>query len=143
MKKSGPTFLLVTFASFVLLAYGQGNNAALRLAQTIPMPGVEGRIDHLSADVKGQRVFVAALGNNSLEVIDVAQGKRAKSIPSLKEPQGVVYLPELDQIIVANGDDGTVRAIDAKSFMTVSSLMVGGDADNVRYDSSNGRIVVG
>jgi len=142
MKRSGGIFLLVSFACFVLLAYGQGNEP-LRLAQTIPMPGVEGRIDHLSVDVKGQRVFVAALGNNSLEVIDVAQGKRARTIPGLKEPQGVVYVPDLDQIIVANGDDGTVRTIDAKSFMTVSTLMVGGDADNVRYDSGTGRIVVG
>jgi YVTN family beta-propeller protein len=142
MKRSGAMFLLVVFACFVFLAYGQGN-APLRLAQTIPMPGVEGRIDHLSADIKGQRVFVAALGNNSLEVIDVAQGKRARSIPGLKEPQGIVYLPELDQIVVANGEDGTVRTIDAKSFMTLSSLMVGGDADNVRYDSNTGRIVVG
>jgi YVTN family beta-propeller protein len=142
MKRCSAMLLLVVFACFILLAFGQGD-APLRLAQTIPMPGVEGRIDHLSADLKGQRVFVAALGNNSLEVIDVAQGKRAKSIPGLKEPQGVVYIPDLDQIIVANGDDGTVRTIDAKSFMTVSTLMVGGDADNVRYDSGTGRIVVG
>ena len=142
MKPCGAMFLPVIFACFALVAYGQGN-APLRLAQTIPMPGVEGRIDHLSADTKGQRVFVAALGNNSLEVIDVAQGKRTKSIPGLREPQGVVYIPDLDQIIVANGNDGTVRTIDAKSFMTVSTLMVGGDADNVRFDSSTGRIVVG
>jgi YVTN family beta-propeller protein len=142
MKRSGAMFLLVVFACFVFLVYGQGN-APLRLAQTIPMPGVEGRIDHLSADIKGQRVFVAALGNNSLEVIDVAQGKRVRSIPGLKEPQGVVYIPDLGQIIVANGEDGTVRTIDAKSFMTLSSLMVGADADNVRYDSSTGRIVMG
>src|SRR5262245_63575851 len=137
MKRCGLMFLLVVLACFVVMAYGQGN-APLRLVQTIAMPGVEGRIDHLSADVKGQRVFVAALGNNSLEVIDVAQGKRARSVPGLKEPQGVLYLGDTEQIIVANGDDGTVRAIDAKSFTTVSNIMVGGDADNVRYDSNTG-----
>ena len=142
MKRLGSMFLLAAFASFTFRAHGQ-NNAPLRLVQTIAMPGVEGRIDHLSADVKGQRVFVAALGNNSLEVIDVAQGKRARSVPGLKEPQGVLYLGDMDQIIVANGDDGTVRAIDAKSFTTVSNIMVGGDADNVRYDSNTGRIIVG
>src|SRR5215468_10050257 len=112
MNRCGLMFLLVVFSCFVVMAYGQGN-APLRLVQTIPMPGVEGRIDHFSADVKGQMVFVAALGNNSLEVIDVAQGKRSRSIPGLKEPQGVVYIPDLDQIIVANGEDGTVRTIDA------------------------------
>src|SRR5215813_4307430 len=124
MKRLETVFLLGTLVCFGFLAYGQGN-APLRLTQTILMPGVEGRIDHLSADVKGQRIFVAALGNNSLEVIDMAQGKRVRSVPGLKEPQGVVYIPDLDQIIVANGDDGTVRAIDANSFTTVSNLMVG------------------
>ncbi len=62
------------------------------------MPGVEGRIDHLNADVKGQRLFVAALGNNTLEVLDLAQGKRIRSVIGLREPQGVAYVAELDQV---------------------------------------------
>src|SRR5437762_9719298 len=123
-------------------AYAQ-NSAPLKLVQTIPIPGVEGRIDHLSVDLKGQRLFVAALGNNTLEVVDLSQGKRIRSITGLAEPQGVVYIPELDQVVVANGADGTVRVFDAKSFATVSSLALGDDADNVRYDSAGGRLVVG
>jgi chromate transporter len=43
----------------------------LRLVQTIPLPGVQGRIDHLAVDVAGQRLFVAALGNNTVEVVDL------------------------------------------------------------------------
>src|SRR5438093_9819306 len=142
MKRFSPMFLLVVFVCFVSPCYGQGNGA-LKLVQTIPIPGVEGRIDHLAVDIKGQRVFVAALGNNTVEVVDLAQGKRTRSITGLREPQGIIYLPDLDQIVVANGDDGTVRTFDAKSFMTTSSMMLGGDADNVRYDSATARIVVG
>jgi len=83
--------MFAVLACFVVPAYGQGN-AHLRLVQTIPMPGVEGRIDHLSADVKGQRVFVAALGNNSLEVIDIAQKKTSAEHPwSEGTPRGRVY----------------------------------------------------
>src|SRR5436190_2848847 len=133
---------VVVFACFVRPAYSQGN-PPLKMVQTIPLPGVEGRIDHLSVDLKGQRLFVAALGNNTLEVVDLAQGKRIRSITGLREPQGVVYIPELDQVVVANGDDGTVRTFDGKSFAMLSSVMVGADADNVRYDSTGGRLVVG
>src|SRR5438105_527681 len=140
--KAFATSFFVVHVCFASLAYSQAN-APLKLSQTIPLPGVEGRIDHLSVDLKGQRLFVAALGNNTLEVVDLAQGKRLRSITGLREPQGVVYVPELDQIVVTNGDDGTVRTFDGKSFMTVSSLMLGGDADNVRYDSTGGRLVVG
>src|SRR5438552_15857549 len=142
MKTFGAMFGVVVFTCFVFLAYSQGN-PPLKMVQTIPIPGVDGRIDHLSVDLKGQRLFVAALGNNTLEVVDLAQGKRIRSITGLREPQGVVYIPELDQVVVANGDDGTVRTFDGKSFMTVSSLMLGGDADNVRYDSTGGRLIVG
>jgi len=124
------------------LTYGQGN-APLKLVQTIPIPGVEGRIDHLSVDIKGQKLFIAALGNNTVEIVDLAQGKRTHSITGLQEPQGIVYVPELDQIVVANGKDGTVRIFDAKSFAMISSLKLGDDADNVRYDSGMGRIIVG
>jgi YVTN family beta-propeller protein len=141
MKRNGVMFLPV-FLVCILSVNSQGT-APLRSVQTIPMPGVQGRIDHLSVDVKGQRLFVAALGNNTLEVIDLAQGKRIRSITGLREPQGVVYIPELDQVVVANGDDGTVRTIDAKSYMTISSLMLGDDADNVRYDAAGGKVVVG
>src|SRR6266705_6411559 len=133
MKTFRAMFGVVVFASLVFLAYSQGN-PPLKMVQTIPLPGVEGRIDHLSVDLKGQRLFVAALGNNTMEVVDLAQGKRVRSITGLKEPQGIAYLADLDQIIVANGADGTVRTLDGKSFTVISHLTLGDDADNVRYD---------
>src|SRR5438094_1539908 len=142
MKRFRPLSLLLVFVCFASAAYSQANTP-LKLSQTIPLPGVEGRIDHMSVDVKGQRLFVAALGNNTVEVVDLAQGKRSRSITGLKEPQGIVYIPTLDQVVVANGADGTVRTFDARSFTTISSLDLGDDADNVRYDSTVGRLVVG
>src|SRR2546427_10962831 len=142
MKRFRPISLFLAFVCFASAAYSP-SNAPLKLSQTIPLPGVEGRIDHMSVDVKGQRLFVAALGNNTVEVVDVAQGKRSRSITGLKEPQGIVYIPTLDQVVVANGADGTVRTFDARSFTTISSLVLGDDADNARYDSTVGRIGVG
>jgi DNA-binding beta-propeller fold protein YncE len=142
MKKFGVMFQVGGFVSFILLAYGQGN-PPLRLVQAIPLVMVDGRIDHMSADVKGHRVFVAALGNNTLEVVDLAQGKQIRSVSGLREPQGVAYVPEFDQVVVANGDDGTVRTFDAKSLTMVSSVKLGDDADNIRYDSAAARVVVG
>jgi hypothetical protein len=53
----------------------------LRLVQTIALPRVEGRIDHLALDPTGQKLFVAALGNNTVEVVDVPNGAHIKSLP--------------------------------------------------------------
>src|SRR5437660_1169397 len=115
----------------------------LRMEKSIEMPDVQGRIDHLSIDVKGQRLFVSALGNNTLEVIDVKSGKRVKTISSLKEPQGVLYVAESDRIYVANGDDGSVRIFDGSSYAPLKRLDYGDDADNVRYDAGRKRVYVG
>ena len=62
--------------------------ATLRLVGSIPLPQVRGRIDHMAVDLKGQRLFVAALGNNTLEVVDLRKGERATSVSGFDEPQG-------------------------------------------------------
>ena len=52
------------------------NTSPLHLEKEIPLPGVEGRIDHFSADVQGRRLFIAALENGTVEVIDIRKGER-------------------------------------------------------------------
>jgi len=127
---------------FAIVATAQPN-APLRLEKTISLPDVQGRIDHMSIDVKNQRFFMAALGNNTVEVIDVAHGKRIHSIPGLHEPQGVLYLPDVNKLYVANGDDGTLRIFDGASYEPIKSIKLGDDADNVRFDAVAKHVYVG
>jgi DNA-binding beta-propeller fold protein YncE len=114
-------------------AVGQ-NAESLHLEKEIPLPGVEGRIDHFSADDTGQRVFLAALGNGSVEVIDTRQGQRIAEIKGLKEPQGVYYDSKTSRLYVATGGDGKLRIYDGKSLALQATLDFGDDADNVRFD---------
>lgn len=115
---------------------------ALRQVQTIPLPGVEGRIDHFGVDVQGQRLFVSALGNNTLEVLDLQHGKRLTSITGLREPQGVLFVPEENKLFVANGDDGTCRVFDGSFYKLLATVNFASDADNVRYDAERKQIYV-
>jgi YVTN family beta-propeller protein len=123
-------------------AGARGESGLLRLEKTIELPGVEGRFDHFASDPKGKRLFVAALGNGTLEVIDTAAGRQAGSVTGLRKPTGVAFVPETGEVVVAGGDDGTVRFYDAglKEVARVEGL---GDADNVRYDAAAGRLYVG
>src|SRR4051812_4870896 len=77
----------------------------LTLEKSIPLPDVEGRFDHASADPATHRLFFAALGNNTLEVIDISAGKRLHTIKGLDKPTGVVFVENLNAIVVANGAD--------------------------------------
>lgn len=120
------------------------SNSSLSLVQTIPLPNVTGRIDHLGVDKKGERLFVAELGNNSVDVIDLKGGKRISSVTNgLNEPQGIAFVPELNRLFVANRADGSVDIFDGKTFTLLQTIKLNGDADNIRYDSNNGLVYLG
>ncbi len=115
----------------------------LQLEKTVPLPGVEGRIDHLAMDVKTQRLLLSALGNNTVEVVDVAAGKIVHSLPGMNEPQGTSYVPAVNKMYVANGKDGKLRIYDAASYRPAGEVGFGEDADNVRYDAAHKWLWVG
>src|SRR6266478_4168292 len=61
--------------------------APLQLIQKIPVPGVAGRIDHFTAFPKRRLLIFAALGNNSMEIVNTFQAKVVQSVKGLDEPQ--------------------------------------------------------
>jgi WD40 repeat protein len=135
MKKFLP--LGVTALSFLFVAVLKTDTQEkepLRLVQTIPMPNVKGRIDHMDVDVKGKRLFVAGLENGSLEVIDLAAGKWSKSIPGFKKTQGVAYIPSLNKVFVASGDDGMLRVFRADTLELLDSTKLELGPNRVTYD---------
>jgi DNA-binding beta-propeller fold protein YncE len=125
------------------LATVRAQTAPLKLTKTIALPGVEGRIDHFALDAAGERLFVCALGNNTVEVVDLRKGVRVHSITGFGAPQGIAYIPELNRIFVANDKGGICKIYDGKSFQAVGELDFKDDADNVRYDSTTKQIYVG
>src|SRR5215472_4606547 len=73
----------------------QGANpekSALKLVQTIPLPGVKGRLDHMGIDLDNRRLFVAATDNLTLEVVDLTSGTVNKSLTGFKDTQDAVFL---------------------------------------------------
>jgi YVTN family beta-propeller protein len=135
--------LACMFAGAALLAPLAAGSAPLELVATIEMPGVKGRIDHFAVDVKGHRLFVAALGNDTVEVIDTAANRHAKSLTGFGEPQGIAYVAELDRVYVANGSANRVDVLDGRSLEATKRLERMDDADNVRYDAAGKTVVVG
>jgi len=124
------------------LAEPPADKSSLRRATAIRLEGVEGRIDHMAVDGRRQLLYVAALGNNTVEVIDLKAGKQAGRIEGPKKPQGICVVGESGQFVVASGEDGKCRKFDAdqKLLGTIDSL---DDADNVRYDAQARQVYVG
>src|SRR5437762_13205548 len=133
--------LFVASCLYPTAAHAQAKT--LQLTQTIRLPGVEGRIDHMELDAANERLFMCALGNNTVEVLDLRKGQRIHSITGLGAPQGIAYIPELNRIFVANDKGGICKIYDGKSFQAVGELDLKDDADNVRYDDATKKIYVG
>ena len=115
----------------------------LQLTKSISLPGIKGRIDHLDINLKEQIVYIAALGSNAVEVVDLKSAKAVHTITGLDEPQGICYIPQHNEIFVANGGNGDCYFFNAGTYEKVATLSLRSDADNVRYDSADKKIYVG
>lgn len=146
LKVRRSTFILALVLSIALVLRFQlaaQESDALKLESRVPLPGVKGRIDHFSVDVKGQRLFMAAVENHTLEVIDLKSGQRVHTIRDLAEPQGVFYEPSSNRLFVACSLDGFTKIFDGTTFQVLGSVKFPDDADNIRYDERSRSVIVG
>ncbi|MFY9788608.1 MAG: hypothetical protein WAO14_20760 [Pseudolabrys sp.] len=104
---------------------------------------MSGRIDHMAVDMAHHRLFVAELGNDSIGVVDLDAQKVAHRLSGLKEPQGIAYVQSNDSLYVANGGDGSVRVFRGPEYVPASRIDLSADADNIRVDLPEGRLLVG
>jgi DNA-binding beta-propeller fold protein YncE len=145
MKKLAAFCLTVLFLGSCARSQEQSGateSAPLLLIQEIPLPNVEGRIDHFTFDAKRKSVIGAALGNNTVEVVDTFAGRDIHSITGAADPQGVAFVSDLKKLFVANGADEKLRIYDGDSFKLLDTIEIGEDPDNVRYDPTEKRIYV-
>jgi DNA-binding beta-propeller fold protein YncE len=113
----------------------------LTFVGSIPLANVDGRMDHMSVDLTGQRLFAAAFDNHTLEVIDLKTGKQLKSLP-FDNPQNSYYVPSVNRLFVSSEGDGTVKVFDGTTFALQRTVKLAEDADNMRYDSRRQHVLV-
>lgn len=148
-RNTGPAmfgrFLYLLAAALVCgtIDTGRAAEAPLVLERTIPLPDVSGRIDHMAIDLKRGRLFIAELGNGTVDVIDLASGRSVRRIRGLHEPQGIGYAPTTDVMAVANAGDGSVRLFKGDDLAAAGRADLGDDADNIRFDTKSRRFLVG
>ncbi len=115
----------------------------LRLVQTILLPNLKGRIDHMDVDARGKRLFVAGLENGSLEVVNLKTGKWMKSIPGFHKPQGIAYVSSLNKLFVASGDDGMVKVFRGDTLQLLASIKLDLGPNRLAYDAKSKLLYVG
>jgi hypothetical protein len=140
-----PIVIVFIIGAGFISCSGQGNlnPKYLKLEKEIILSGVKGRIDHIDINFSDQIAYIAALGNNTLEVVDLKKGLTVHSIKGLDEPQGVAYIAKHKEIFIANGGTGECDVYDVITYKKIASINLGSDADDVRYDEDSDKIYVG
>jgi len=116
---------------------------ALVAVGKIALPNTQGRIDHMAVDLSRTRLYVAELGNGSVDVVDLTTSKVIRRLTGLKSPQGIAYDQQADILAVASDGDGSLRLYAGGDLAPRGVVMLGDDADNIRIDPRNGHVIVG
>ncbi len=138
MKCLNAIVLVLGLCVFLATARSQAPQP-LKLVQKIPLPAVKGRIDHISVDLQGKRLFLAALGNGTMEVIDLASAKPLHTITGFKDAQGALFVPQSNLIFISDGELNLVNVYDGTTYKLVRSVTDLPGADNLRYDGFSAR----
>src|SRR4029077_18154805 len=104
---------------------------------------VKGRLDHMDVDVKGKRLFVSGLENGTFEVLDLQAGKWVRSIPGFKKAQGALFVPELNKLFLASGDDGMLRVFRGDTLELLDSIHLEAGPNRVVYEPKSKLVYVG
>lgn len=121
----------------VLLAAGLGTaaSAPLKLVARYPMPAsVAGRFDHSGADVRGNRLFLAAESAHEVLVFNLRTGKFIRSIPAIRIPHAIFYREDLDRIYVTDGGAGEVKVYNGRNYHLIAAVKLKVDSDSIGYD---------
>jgi DNA-binding beta-propeller fold protein YncE len=117
--------------------------APITLSATIPLPGVTGKFDHFAIDLSGSRLFAAATGNHSVEVINLTSGKVEQSISGLGKPHGLAWVAATNSLYVADGALAELRWYQGSPLKLAGTLKLSDDADDMVYSESTQRLYVG
>jgi WD40 repeat protein len=133
---------VVLLAAPLIPAHGQ-DKPTLRLVQTIPLSGVSGRLDHMAVDLEKRRLFVAAVANGTLEVLDLNTGKVINSIPGIKDAQDALFLGGQFNKLYVSSLDGTLRIFQGETFRLIQALKIEPDPNRLLYDPATDLIYFG
>ena len=134
--------LLSTFLLAAISATSQ-QPAPLALSSTIPLRGVADKFDHFAIDLSGKRLFAAATGNHSVEVINLTSSKVEQSISGLGKPHGLAWVAATSSLYVADGSLAELRWYQGNPLKLAGALKLSDDADDMVYSESAQQLYVG
>jgi hypothetical protein len=142
-RRSVPVKRIFCLLTLGYLWFAASSAAQLVMQQTIVLPGVTGKFDHFAVDETGNRLFAAATGNHSVEVVNLVTGKTEQSIGGFGKPHGVAWISACQCLFVADGGKGELDMLAGSPLRIVQHVPLSEDADDLVYDGARKLLYVG
>ena len=118
-------------------------SAPLVLIRTVPLPGIVGDFDHLAVDERNNRLYVAAEEHHSIEVFNLKTGEHLQSAPGVTTPHTLAFVPEKNELLVADGGDASCRILDVRDMHEIKRIPLEAGPDAGYYDAQKRLFYVG
>ncbi|MBW4050912.1 MAG: hypothetical protein HIU85_05515 [Proteobacteria bacterium] len=121
-------------ASIATPGFAAAATPALELAGKIPVPHMVGTWDHMTVDPKTDRLFLSAQDQQSVYVVPLQGGAIRRLSGGFDRPQGELFVPSFDRLVITNGRDGVVRILSGRGYRTAATVRVSVGADMIAFD---------
>jgi DNA-binding beta-propeller fold protein YncE len=132
--------------AFALLSLGlctcAAHAAVLHPHGRTELPGYTGDFDHFAADVRHNRLFLAAEDHGTLEVFDLASGAHLSTLQGVESPHAPLYLPSRDRLVVTDSGPGGTKVFDTATGRRIATIPLPAGADSMGYDQATGSMYV-
>jgi DNA-binding beta-propeller fold protein YncE len=135
--KDQPPLKLVKTIELADIRSGEPGVSAAQLAKnltTTRMVGVQNHFDHLTADLKNNRLFIVPEDHKTIEVYGLRSGKFVHSIKGIGVGHSVVYRADTDRIFVTDGSAGNLKIFNGTTYELLKTVKLLADADATGYD---------
>jgi phosphate transport system substrate-binding protein len=112
----------------------EGEPPALALVRKVPVPQMTGTWDHLTVDPATDRLFLSAQDQQIVYVVPLLGGGARAITGEFDRPQGELYIPRLERLVVSNGRNGIVRILNGRTYRRLATLRVSVGADMMAFD---------
>jgi DNA-binding beta-propeller fold protein YncE len=137
------TAAVVLFLSLGASSAHTQSTPPLTLQQTIALPAGTGKFDHFAFDQNAGRLFIAATGNHSVEVLDLNSGKVTQSLTGIGKPHGLAWIPATSLLYASDGTQGDLKIFAGSPLNMAKSVELSDDADDMVYDAKSKLLYVG
>ncbi len=136
--------LLAALAAFALTACSgpapaPGSALPLKQVQDLPLPGGATRLDYQSMDPTARRLYIAHMGDGTVEAVDLDRSAIAGTVPGTASVHGLMVAPDRHTLLAAASGTNEVALIDTTTLKETGRVKSGDLPDGIAYDPAHGK----